>query len=89
MSDILETVVVKGQGGEPLIINKSDFTNEQYELFDSLPVAPQEAVAPVAKVVKRNGKFLIVNTEGKPLTEQFFDTKEEAEVTLKIITGSM
>jgi len=44
MQDVCPTVIVKGQKGDPLVINLSDYDEKKYELFEKKDAFDREAM---------------------------------------------
>lgn len=84
--DILPTVVVEGQNGEPLIINLSKYeeNKDSYKLYDNGKKTEKSKVK--FSIVEEDELFKIVDKKGQIVGEPF-KTKEEAEQTLSILLG--
>lgn len=81
MSEVLPTVIIKGQDGKSLIINLSDFDKEKHELFT------EEKKKTKLSIVEKDGKFIIMDSEENQVGAEFYATKEEAKEMLKLFTG--
>lgn len=114
MQGICPTITIKGQKGQPLDINLSDYDEKKHELFgqkDSfdrkqltdfldgkkvkyaanisnkkLEALVDETVS-VLSVEDNEGVFIIVNGQGDQIGDDSYETKDEADTMLKMLTG--
>lgn len=71
MSDTCKTVIIQGKGGEPLVINETDYNDKKHKLFKGdLPTpattAPQTASTTVV-ANNESGNTIVDNKDDKPV----------------------
>ena len=83
MSERCETVVVEGQNGQPLIINKEDFDKEKHKLHKE----KKETGKKKHSIVEKNGAYVIMDGEGKQMGKETYKTEESAQTMLDLLVG--